>query len=227
MSTSKTPSAFKHGAFSKLQFLPGEDPQEFEDLKASLFAEYKPSGASETETLGSIADLMWRERRLVIYQYAQLLRHRRTGRDGRHPAAAFRDPLARSMANALSASHTGCAPDPKEVEEILAKQLIAEAADQNDDDRLRDLDSILTLDQLNKELDVRNKIQSMIDRLFKRFWQARAMKSLAAPEISRPTNANGTQLLELSPRDTPKLAESSCDKVSDAVESEQKQPEGG
>jgi hypothetical protein len=208
MSSTMKPSALKHGAFSKLHFLPGEDPQEFEDLKARLFAEYKPSGGSEEETLESIAEVIWRERRLGIYQHVQYLRGRRSGRAGyRGPTNALMDPLARSLANCASAARTGGRPDPAEVEQILKDEEAAAELTIYDDDRLLELGNVLTLDHLNKELDVQNKLQSMIDRLFKRYWQIRAMKPLAGLGNSQPVQIGETPLLELSPGDAPKMLE--------------------
>jgi hypothetical protein len=40
MTENYVPNALKHGAFSELLILPGEDPAAFEELKRSLFEEY-------------------------------------------------------------------------------------------------------------------------------------------------------------------------------------------
>ncbi|MGE5778873.1 MAG: hypothetical protein ACM30D_06135, partial [Hyphomicrobiales bacterium] len=75
--TETSPSnALKHGAFSEVLILPGEDPAAFEALKRSLFAEYKPSGPSEESTMISIAKTMWQLQRLGIYERVQYLRAR-------------------------------------------------------------------------------------------------------------------------------------------------------
>ena len=70
MTDNSLPSALKHGAFSEILILPGEDPQEFEKLKNELFAEYKPSGISEERVMMAIARAFWQERRLVLFQHA-------------------------------------------------------------------------------------------------------------------------------------------------------------
>ena len=44
MAENSKSNALKHGAFSEINFLPGEDPQDFVKLKAGLFAEFKPCG---------------------------------------------------------------------------------------------------------------------------------------------------------------------------------------
>jgi hypothetical protein len=50
--------------------------------------------------------------------------------------------------------------------------------EKTNDDVLLELGSFITLERLDKELDVENKLQSKIDRLFKRFFQLKAMKPL-------------------------------------------------
>lgn len=217
MSSTMKPSALKHGAFSKMHFLPGEDPQEFEDLKARLFAEYKPSGGSEEETLESIAEVMWRERRLGIYQHVQYLRGRRSGRAGTRGPWPGADPLARQAAYLTSAARTGGRPDPAEVEQILKDQEAAAELTIDNDDRLLELGNVLTLDHLNKELDVQNKLQSMIDRLFKRYWQIKAMKPLAGLGNSQRVQTSETPLLELSPGDAPNMLELNGDTPAEAA----------
>jgi hypothetical protein len=59
MTDNAPPNALKHGAFSEILILPGEDPQEFEKLKNELFAEYKPSGVSEERVMMAIARAFW------------------------------------------------------------------------------------------------------------------------------------------------------------------------
>jgi hypothetical protein len=83
VNTNVKPSALKHGAFSEILILPGEDPQDYEKLKARLFAEYKVSGCSEEEIMTSIAIAFWQQRRIRLYQHVQILRARKSGPVGR------------------------------------------------------------------------------------------------------------------------------------------------
>ena len=93
MTDNSLPSALKHGAFSEILILPGEDPQDFEDLKNGLFAEYKPSGISEERVIMAIARALWQERRLVLFQHVQHARVRRSDPDdgGNAMAKAIHD----------------------------------------------------------------------------------------------------------------------------------------
>jgi hypothetical protein len=56
----KRPNALKHGIFSATAILPGEDPQEFEELHCSLIEEWMPHGATEDDAVLSIAKAVWR-----------------------------------------------------------------------------------------------------------------------------------------------------------------------
>jgi hypothetical protein len=51
----KRPNAQKHGIFSAIAILPGEDEREFEQLHADLVEEWAPAGATEDDAVLSVA----------------------------------------------------------------------------------------------------------------------------------------------------------------------------
>lgn len=57
-------NALKHGAFSAIQFLPWENPGDFEQLRQDLWAEHKPEGPSQEDAVETIAHCIWRKRRV-------------------------------------------------------------------------------------------------------------------------------------------------------------------
>jgi hypothetical protein len=59
----KKPNALKHGVFAAAAILPGEDPEEFHELHASLVAEWSPEGATEDEFVNTMAQAAWAKRR--------------------------------------------------------------------------------------------------------------------------------------------------------------------
>jgi hypothetical protein len=79
----KQPNACKHGIFSRLAILPGENPKEFAALYTTLFQELKPSGATEEDAVLSIANTMWRRRRAQRFLEIQLMKDTF---DPRHPS---------------------------------------------------------------------------------------------------------------------------------------------
>ena len=57
-------SAFKHGVYAEHTILPGESVEEFDALHRYIAAELKPDGPLEEDHVRSIAQLLWRKRRL-------------------------------------------------------------------------------------------------------------------------------------------------------------------
>ncbi len=68
--------ALKHGGYSGMSLLPGEDPAEFEKLRKDLVAEYAPTGRHEHEIVETIARLIWRKQSLSSYGLAEWARKR-------------------------------------------------------------------------------------------------------------------------------------------------------
>ncbi len=64
------PPALKHGAFSAMRLLPGEDAGAFEKLRSDLIAELLPAGRLEESIVETIAHLVWRQQNLKIYRLA-------------------------------------------------------------------------------------------------------------------------------------------------------------
>jgi hypothetical protein len=60
----QTPSAYKHGGFSKTVLFPWEDADEFAALHRSLQDEWEPSGALEEDSVYTILTCIWRKRRI-------------------------------------------------------------------------------------------------------------------------------------------------------------------
>jgi len=207
MTATSVPNALKHGAFSELLILPGEDPAAFEKLKQDLFAEYNVSGCSEESTMTSIAKTIWQLRRLGLYEHVQYLRACGSG------SSAFtngKNPIAESI-NAFRRKHGFKVPEDSspDVPSVPVEKSIDEA--------LLELGKLVTLDHLDKELDVENKLMAKLDRLLKRFFQIKAMKPLVGvSDASAPALAGTTTVLELTATDASKAP----DAVSHAAEFE-------
>ena len=73
---SQIPSALKHGIYSGMTLLPGEDPEEFEKFHKELIAEYGPEGPSERDIVSDMARLLWRKKNLFMYGVAERARLR-------------------------------------------------------------------------------------------------------------------------------------------------------
>ena len=195
MTESTAFNALKHGAFSEVLILPGEDPAAFEELKQRLFVEYNVSGCSEESTMTSIAKTMWQLQRLRVYEHVQFLRAQ-----GSNPTSAngwkFDNPIRKFMAErGMSDPDDSSANAPTEE---------APPKEKTTDERLLELGDFVSLGHLDKELEVENKLMAKLDRLLKRFFQIKAMKPLMGlGEPLAPVIANTTPVLELIAAEAP------------------------
>src|SRR6266568_421027 len=69
-------NAVKHGGFSTLTVLPGEDLEQFKELCTDLENELKPSGRLEADTVVTIAKLVCRKINLNVFRDAEKARQK-------------------------------------------------------------------------------------------------------------------------------------------------------
>lgn len=63
-------NAVTHGLTARIGLLPGEDAEEFVSLRDKLMAEFRPCTALEHELTEQIASVLWRLRRVPIFEAA-------------------------------------------------------------------------------------------------------------------------------------------------------------
>lgn len=71
-------NALKHGVLSRHVVLPHEDRQEYDELREALVIEHQPTGATELHLVEELAGILWRKRRVLMAEGAQInegLRH--------------------------------------------------------------------------------------------------------------------------------------------------------
>jgi len=195
MTENSSSNALKHGAFSEVLILPGEDPAAFEKLKQRLFAEFNVSGCSEELTMTSIAKTMWQLQRLRVYEHVQFLRAQ--GSSSPYPGGLKNsiDPITKFMIDkGMMLPNDPSADAPTEE---------APPKEKTTDELLLQLGDFVSLGQMDKELEVENKIMAKLDRLFKRLFQIQAMKSLMGErDVPAPALGGATPMLELTATDT-------------------------
>jgi hypothetical protein len=69
-------NSLKHGAFSEELILPGEDRAEFDELHRLLIEEWQPTGPVELDAVATLAKLIWRKRRVALFQRNEMQRAR-------------------------------------------------------------------------------------------------------------------------------------------------------
>ena len=165
------PPALKHGAYSGITLLPGEDPTAFKKLHDGLVAEFAPVGPLEDDIVLTLARLMWRKQNLVTYCLAEHAKNRFSA-----IYAEFR-PAVDLWA------------DPRKSEESRAAY---EAADEEvrrelgEAFQLVEMGKDVTVEHLFEELSVLDRLDSMIDRCIKRLLLVRGVKSMSLSSSITP-----------------------------------------
>jgi hypothetical protein len=207
MRKKKSPAlnAVKHGIYSNVGLLPGEDVNEFERLLEQLTKELRPAGALECAVVADLAKLQWRKGRLGIYARAEIAR-RRWEKWISHKDAPFSDNLdwvlllreaevSSALVENLPKLQEAAQADEeakaavKTTEELLGmainlfgKDKVIEAEKELEaqaaDVHLAYMGDKVSVEELEKELELHARIDAQIDRLLKRLMQLKAMKPL-------------------------------------------------
>ena len=179
----KVHPALKHAGYSATTLLPGEDAAAFEKLHRAVIAEYNPVGALEDDIVADIARLMWRKQNLPTFRIAELANRRyqeiiseNVPSDELHPLS-FTDPAA--------------VREGYRAAEEQARQELGDVY------KLIEIGEPATIDGLMKELDIKERLDGLIDRCLKRLLMVRGVKSLSSapssvtPQISSSRKAGG------------------------------------
>jgi len=170
------PSALKHGFYSAIGLLPTEDPAEFEKFKQEIFDDYKTVGRSEEIIVNEIACLLWRLEHLPTYGVAARARQQHAAIHAKLPSTGW------SIPPLLTGYEE---PEPLSPEELAAlrKSVAKEArAKLGRALKLVEIGDVATIEYLEKELGIRERLHSMIARLEKRLLFLRGIKSISSPQ---------------------------------------------
>jgi hypothetical protein len=174
--------ALKHAGYSATTLLPGEDPAGFEKLHQALIAEFSPVGALEEEIVADMARLTWRKQNLAIFRIAEMAkgRHSQIIREKLpEPDYYFSDDM-----------------DPAERKERYRAAKEQAQQELGDTYELIDIGEPATIEGLMKELDIKERLDTLISKCLKQLLMVRGVKSLlpasssvATPQISGPRKA--------------------------------------
>jgi hypothetical protein len=162
--------ALRHGAYSGMTLLPGEDPQKFREVHEAVIAEYKIDGPSEHAIAFKLAHVIWREQHLEIYGYAAQARKR------------YLEVLSELVPQSQPSDYdimSGVEPDPKEVRKAEKAAEKKASEELGSAWRLVEMGDVLTLDHLNKELEIAERLSRLKERLLKQLMFARGVKSIS------------------------------------------------
>ena len=168
-----SPPALKHGAYSAMTVLPGEDAAAFEELRREIIAELEPVGPLEQDCAEDVACLMWRKRNLKTYKIARLAK-------SRHQAVI--NELMPKVDHSFSVMDDDGVvydhSDPQQVQEAT------EAAEQQTRKELGaawelvEIGEFVDFDYLHKECSIAENIDGAIGRRIKRLLHIKGIKSL-------------------------------------------------
>jgi hypothetical protein len=159
--------ALRHGLYSALSVLPGEDYAAFQKLCQQLVEEYAPSGVSEVELVQYIARLIWRKKHLCTYRLAYLARrHRDEVVEERMRRSSGRSPLPKDVEAQARREDQAREETEQEVREELGPQ--ADLLEFTHDDEM-----------LMHDLDLYEKLDAMIARSIKQLLLVKGLKTVA------------------------------------------------
>jgi hypothetical protein len=166
-----------------MTLLPLEDQAEFEKLHKDLITEYSPIGRHEEDLIEDLARLIWRKQNLFTFS---LIERAKTEHSSIFAEAYAADPDTFSgllMKNPNLPTHS-----PEEIRALY--KTAKEKAQKELGPALEfvELGEVGTTDHLLTELEIRDRLDGMIDRVLKRLLMVRGLKSISLT----PSQASGS-----------------------------------
>lgn len=185
-----SPPALKHGGYSGITVLPGEDKATFEKLHRDLIVELSPQGPLEEDIIMTIARYIWRKQNLKTYHLAQAAKKRV---EEVMTTLVERKNIPEEIVSRILKKRTAHPEIPPRfitAENVAALQAIfeelrREMGDQNLE--LAEIANDATIASLSNELALADRLDSMIDRALKRLLMVKGVKSLSASSEAAPS----------------------------------------
>jgi hypothetical protein len=176
--TNKAHPALKHGGYSASTILPGESVAEFEKLHRDLIAEFNPNGRYEEHIIATMAQVLWRRQNLAAFRiagharsrYYQLIREKGPPDELFSALEPFNKEDAATRAAREEATRAAEQRTRKEFGDAYEFVEMGEAA---------------TIETLERELEIQERLEAMLERCLKRLLFARGVKSISP--ASAPT----------------------------------------
>ena len=151
----RNPPALKHGAYSAVAVLPGENKADFDKLHQQLRAEHAPNGVHEEHIVSCMAQLIWRQQNFGTLCLARAARERSRAILEAQTPNNF---LARVTERAQGQAQ-------EELGDVYELTEVGEAA---------------TFDGVTQELQIRDHLESSVARCLKQLLLVRGVKSISA-----------------------------------------------
>jgi hypothetical protein len=176
----RIPSALKHGIHSGIGWLPTESRAKFRKFKKQLFTELAITGPLEQDLGDEIFRLEWRRKNLSTYLLAKRAR-------------AWQDSIhSKWLPPPRWELQLSPEPETRSLEELdaLRQRAIEEIrAELGATIELVELGEIVTYEFLEEELALRDRLDEIIARLYKKLAYVRAIKSMSPASLPAPAPA--------------------------------------
>jgi len=175
--TNRIPPALKHGIYSGIGLLPTEDPAKFQAFKQAIFDELAPVGRLEEGIVEHIVCLLWRRQNLFTYCLANRARARHSLIYSKLAPVEWELPLLHE-------------PETRSPEELAALRKSAgeqARAELGAAIAFVEIGEVATIEYLDKELAIFERLNGMIARAFKSLLYVRGIKSMSSAAVVTPT----------------------------------------
>jgi hypothetical protein len=179
----KPHSALKHGGYSAIGLLPGENRAAFEKLHRDLQAEFCSDGPFEEDIVADIARCMWRKKNLYSFRIAADARKRHSAiRSEMIPSTTEPEPFFPEYSR-----DDWVPPTAAEVEAATEAAEARTREELGENYKFVEMGDLATPAQMLAELDLEERLDARIERLFERLAALKAFKSLSSAKSRMPT----------------------------------------
>ena len=180
MLVNKSHPALKHGGYSTTTILPTESVAEFEKLHRDLISELVPNSALADDIVATIRRMVWRKRNLPTFRTAAVARFN-------YEIIMSREFSRMLPEETLPPEFQGGDYTEAEAKQNKAISDVARKELGDDAYKLANVGETATVNGLMNDLEVRERLNAMVERGLKRLLFVKGLKSIWAPSSSSPS----------------------------------------
>jgi hypothetical protein len=182
MLVNKSHPALKQGGYSTTTILPTESVAEFEKLHRDLISELAPNSALADDIVATIRRMVWRKRNLPTFRIAVVARFNYEIIMSREFSRMLpEETLPPELLGRAGAYTEAEATKIEAISDVARKELGDDAY------KLANVGEIATVNGLMNDLEVRERLNAIVERCLKRLLFVKGLESILAPSSSLPS----------------------------------------